>query len=242
MDRITVLFKRFQPAGLLSVAAWTLIAASSPAVAATVVTYTDVAAFQSAIQPGYYLENFDSLTPGQTLDPITWDIVPMSFSSLDGAFSYTADAPGDSIFIVQDPNNLSAQSLSTNSPGFDMIITFASGIRAVGGNFFATDISGYVSSGLVTITLGDGTTQTLTDPLGTDFGGFTSIDSDISSLTISAAPDPLQDPLLTPVYGTVDNFYAGTVTPTAPEPQSIFLLLGGLTAGGVLQLRRRRNT
>jgi hypothetical protein len=240
MDRITVLFKRFQPAGLLSVAAWTLLAASSPAVAATVVTYTDVAVFQNALQPGYYLENFDSLTPGQTLDPITWDIVPLSFSSLDGAFSYTVDAPGDSLFVVQDPDNLSAQSLSTNSPGFDMIFTFASGIRAVGGNFFATDINGYVNSGLVTITLGDGTTQTLTDPLGTGFGGFTSIDSDISSLTVSAAPDPLQDPLLTPVYGTLDNFYTGAVV--TPEPQSVFLLLGGLAAGALRLRRRRRNT
>jgi hypothetical protein len=238
MDRITVLFKRFQPAGLLSVAAWTLLAASSPAVAATVVTYTDVAAFQNVLQPGFYLENFDSLTPGQTLDP-SGNIIPMSFSSLDGAFSYTVDAPGDSLFVVQDPDALSAQSLSTNSPGFDMIFTFASGIRAVGGNFFATDINGYVNSGLVMITLGDGTTQTLTDPLGTGFGGFTSIDSDISSLTVSAAPDPLQDPLLTPVYGTLDNFYTGTTV--TPEPQSVFLLIGGLAAG-VLQLRRRRNT
>jgi hypothetical protein len=237
MDRITVLFKRFQPAGLLSVAAWTLLAASSPAVAATVVTYTDVAAFQSAIQPGYYLENFDSITPGQSLDPSGNNIVPLSFSSLDGAYSYTADAPGDSLFVVQDPNDVAAQSLSTNSPGFNMIFTFASGIRAVGGNFFATNIDGYVTSGLITITLGDGTTQTLTDPLGTDFGGFTSIGSDISSLTVSAAPDPLQDPLLTPVYGTVDNFYTGTTV--TPEPQSVFLLLGGLAAG-VLQLRRRR--
>src|SRR5476651_2229131 len=133
MDRITVLFKRFQPAGLLSVAAWTLLAASSPAVAATVVTYTDVAAFQSAIQPGYYLENFDSLTPGQSLDP-SGNIAPMSFSSLDSAYSYTADAPGDSLWVVQDPNNVAGQSLSTDSPGFDMIFTFASGIRAVGGN------------------------------------------------------------------------------------------------------------
>jgi len=201
-----------------------------------VITYTDVAAFQSAIQPGYYLENFDSLTPGQSLDP-SGNIAPMSFSSLDSAYSYTADAPGDSLWVVQDPNNVAGQSLSTDSPGFNMIFTFASGIRAVGGNFFATDIYGNVTSGLITITLGDGTTQTLTDPLGTDFGGFTSIGSDISSLTVSAAPDPLQDSLLTPVYGTVDNFYTGTTV--TPEPQSVFLLLGGLAAG-VLQLRRRR--
>lgn len=242
--RRTVLLKRFQAAGLLSAAAWTLLAASA-ASAAQVTVYQNATAFVSALEPDYYLENFDTAPIGQqfqidsngnpVVDANGNNIsIPMDFNA--NGYQYSVDVPGDFIYITNDPNNTVNQALSTYGTGFNIVFTFGigSGISAVGGNFFPTDASGGFSSGTFTVTLADGTQQTLTDPAGTDFLGFVS-DSEIVSLTVNptACPPPNDDGALNPCYATVDNFYAGSV----PEPQSVFLLLGGLTA--VVLLHRR---
>jgi hypothetical protein len=273
MHRRTTLFKHFRSTSLLSAAVWTLLTISSPAGAATVTTYNDAAAFQSVLLAGYYLENFDALTMGQftvpmynpdgsqVFDQVTVPVfnpdgspvldangfpvfqqvpaprmVPAAMSFSSGAYNYSVDVPGDSLFLFQ--------ALSTSTPNFDIRFTFGSGINAVGGNFFATAADGTVTPGRITVTLGDGTVQTITDPNGSAFSGFVSINSEISSLTVSATQDLSSDPFQLPVYGTVDNFYTGSsysATATAPEPQSLLLLIGGLTAGA-LWLRLQRNT
>jgi hypothetical protein len=217
MDRSTVLLKTLKTCAFLSAAALMLMTVS-PAGAATL-TYNDSAMFQGAVQSGY-LETFNGATPGQVLGPV-------QFSS--GAYHYSVDVPGDSIFFIESTATAGDFALSTSSSDFDILFTFGSGINAVGGNFFATDAPGNVIAGTLTLTLSDGTVQTLTNPAGTDFSGFIS-GSDISSLRVSTDG--------TGIFGTVDNLYVGTAAASAaPEPQSVFLLLGTLGVG-LLQWRR----
>jgi hypothetical protein len=220
MKRSTGLSGRFQVAGLLSAVACILLNAS-PAGAATITVF-NIADFQGALQSNYYLEDFSGLDP---------TLIPENFSS--GAFQYSAASPDDSIFITTtaDP------ALSTNTEDFTIVFTFLSdNINAVGGNFFRTDFDGNAIPGAITVAYSDGTTKTFTNPARTDFTGFI-FDSNISSLTVSTGPvgnNSVTDPPSN-TFATVDNFIVGT---TAPEPQSVFLLLGGLAAGA-LRLRRR---
>jgi hypothetical protein len=216
MNRITVSFKRFQTACLLSLAAWTLLAAS-PASAATVTTFNSAGAFVSQLETSYF-EDFNGLVLGAQPGP-------MNFSG--NSYSYSIDVPDDSIYIIDSPSSPGDYAFSADTPDFSIVFTFASGIDSVGGNFFPTDAPGNVSSGVITVTLNDGTTLTLTNPAGSDFNGFISSGADISSLTVSTASAD--------AYATVDNFFVGKVV---PEPQSIALLLGGLGAFA-LRLRKR---
>jgi hypothetical protein len=227
MDLRTVITGRFKTAGLLSAAACLLLIAS-PASAAIIDTYSDATAFQGAVQSSY-LENFDSLPLGQNFDPTLNFTIPLDFTN--GAYSYSVDAPGDSIFVINDPNNESNESISTNGEDKNIVFTFAAGINAVGGNFFPSDVNGSAIDGPITILFDDNTTYTLTDPAA--FSGFIS-NVDIASLTVGTGGG-------TNSFATVDNFIVGSTGPadvTAPEPQSVFLLLGGLSACA-LRLRRR---
>jgi hypothetical protein len=229
MNRTTLSFKRFQTACLLSLAALSL-AAAFPASAASVTTYNNAGTFISALQSSY-LENFNSIGLGAQLGP-------MNFSG--NSYSYSVDVPSDSIYIIDSPSSPGDHAFSTANPDFSIVFTFASGIDSVGGNFFATDAPGNVSSGVITILLNDGTTQVLTNPAGSDFSGFISSGADISSLTVSSSSAD--------AYATVDNYYVGRHMDedhgggphaAAPEPQSFALLLGGIGAFA-LRLRRRK--
>src|ERR1700686_834376 len=89
MNSITVSFKRFQAAALLSVAALALLAVS-PASASSVTTYNDVPTFLGDIQSNFYLNNFNNLGGVGT---------PTSPDFSHGPFEYTASVPGDKIFM-----------------------------------------------------------------------------------------------------------------------------------------------
>lgn len=87
--------------------------------------YTDLPTFLASIQPGYYLENFDTLT-GPGLIPS-----PINFSSL--GYAYSASAPND-FYATQTAGDWV---LSTNSAPDPITITFTSGnVTALGGTFF----------------------------------------------------------------------------------------------------------
>jgi hypothetical protein len=216
--KVTSTNHRKLSACILSLAAWTLLTVSS-ASAATVISYTDAASFLGAVQSSY-LENFDSSTAGQQSGPV-------SFSS--GIYQYSVDVPNDSVFFLENPSSPGDFELSTSSTDFSIVFTFGAGINAVGGNFFATDTPGNVTAGVITVTLNDGTTQILTDASATTFSGFVSAGTAISSLTVSTGG--------TGIYATVDNFYTGVAA--APEPGSVLMILGGLSALAPW-LRRRK--
>jgi hypothetical protein len=225
MKRSTGLSGRFQAAGLLAAVTCILLTAS-PASAATI-AYTDVASFLAAMQPSS-TDNFDAFPPSPD----------HTYGSSLGFASYLVTTnPADPIWISSfDPANSTNQALSTLTPDVELDFTFYAGINAVGGNFFLTDANSIVTAGQITVTL-DGTIQTLTtDPNALlPFIGFIS-DGDISSLSVSVSTGSLGFGN----YATVDNLIVGAPT-FVPEPQSIFLLLGGLTAGA-WRLRRKKSS
>jgi hypothetical protein len=222
MKRSTGLSGRFQAAGFLAAVTCILLTAS-PASAATI-PYTDVASFLAAMQPSS-TDNFDALLPSTAQD---------TYSSALGFASYlVTTSPTDNIWIssfdLTQPTN---QALSTYTPDVELDFTFNAGINAVGGNFFPTDGNGILTAGQITVTLGDGTIQTLTTDALLPFIGFIS-DADIVSLSVMVSTVGSGN------YATVDNLIVGAAI--MPEPQSIFLLLGGLTAGA-WRLRRKKSS
>jgi hypothetical protein len=178
------------------------------------------ASFLAQVQPGYYLETFD--TEGfRTFGGIT---TPYTFSA-DG-FSYQA-AVNSGLFTVQPTGG--TLSLSNTLQSDPLIFNFTSNnVTAVGGNFFLTNTPGDVTTGAVKIDLNDGTSVSLTNADLTGFLGFTSL-APISSLTVT--PTSGGD-----VYSTVDNLIVGAAV---PEPGTLALGGCGLVSLAGWVVRRR---
>jgi hypothetical protein len=194
----------------LPLSALALTFLSMPALAVTTV-YTSSASFLANVAPGAYTESFTALS-----DPPAG---PVLFAS--GGFAYAAASPVD-IY-------LSGGFLGTNLPAEALTITFSSGnVKAVGANFYMTNVSDAFQSVAVNLTLSDGTVLAFTPTtLTNSYRGFTSTVA-ITSLVISAPGASL--------YAGLDNLTVGAVAPI-PEPSTWALLaLGG---AGLLVARRR---
>ena len=168
--------------------------------------YTTEASFLTQLQPGYYLEDFNRYKFGDPLDrTLSQDYGPVN------GYSWTASARNG---LYSLPGFL-----STIDPTKLITITFpvtGNPVTAVGGIFASTDFDGNVIQQLVTVTLNDGTTASLT---GQGFLGFTST-TPITWLTINGIDDPDDN------YPAFD-FDVGSAA--IPEPVSLALLgLGGL--------------
>jgi MYXO-CTERM domain-containing protein len=189
----------------------TLAALSATASAGSAI-YDSAAAFLAQLQSGAYSENFNGLdtTP------------PSAFSN--GIYSYTVSAPSDLYG--------SGEFLATSQIDEALTISFTSGnVKAVGGNFFATNISDAFQAVSITILLSDGSTTTFTPAtLSDSYRGFVA-DTFITSLVISR-PGPS-------LYAAMDNLSVGTVITTVPEPQPATLALAGLAVLGLAAARRR---
>lgn len=192
-----------------------LLLAQAPLASAATV-YTTEAAFLTQLQPGYYLEDFTSYTFGS---PFNGSHTSASYGPVNG-YSWTASAP---LGLYSNPSALST------SDRLDVLTIAFTGnpVTALGGIFASTDINASVIPQVVTITLSDSTTVSLT---GFDFRGFTSA-TPITSLTIDGVDTPNFN------WPQLNRFYVGSaVTQAVPEPGSLALL--GL--GGVLLAARRR--
>ena len=188
------------------------LAALSTAASAAATIYTSSAVFLAQLQPGAYTENFNGLG---TAPPANYT---------NGLFSYTLSAPDD-IYS-------SGDYIGTSQIDQPLTISFTSGnVKAVGGNFFATDISDNFQSVLISLLLSDGTSVDFTPAtLADSYRGFLA-DNFITSLIISG---PGQSR-----YATLDNLTVGTVpdATTVPEPASLALV--GLAFAGLAASRRR---
>lgn len=186
-----------------------LTALSAASSAATTV-YTSSAPFLASVAPGYYTETFDGLPA----------VAPTSFAA--GAFSYTVSASGGLYG--------SGVFLGTNLPNQALTITFTGGnVTAVGGNFYATNISDVFQPTTLTLTLSDSTTVTFAPTSVSDsYRGFTSTVT-ITSMTMSAPGVSL--------YGGMDNLTVGVTA--VPEPASVLLM--ALGAAALLVARQRRS-
>jgi hypothetical protein len=163
----------------------TLVAASS----ATADIFTTKASFVAAIEAGFYEEKFNDVVGGA--------IAELAFGPVNG-FEYTITGELGQLF--NDPGVVSVDQATDK-----LVITFSAGkaVTAIGGNFWATDISFNVIPSNVTIELSDGTKTTYLASANSVFRGFTST-TPITKVTIDAADTPVN------AWPTMDNFIVGT--------------------------------
>jgi hypothetical protein len=149
-------------------------------------TFDNRTDFLAATAAGYFENPFDDAVPGASPD----------LTYTQGGWSYTISAPPGGLF-----NDTGL--ISTNFAADAIIVTFTGDpVTAVGGNFWASDISVLPTGTDVVITLSDGTTEQFTSTGPSDFRGFTTA-APITSITIDAPDD------LTNAWSTMDNLIVG---------------------------------
>ncbi len=149
--------------------------------------YTDRTTFLTHVAAGFYENPFADAVPG----PIA------SLSYTNGSWAYTVSASTGTLY-----NDTGL--VSTDAAAASIVVTFTGApVTAVGGNFWATDISVAPTGTDVTILLSDGTTETFTSTGPTDFRGFTTA-APITSISIDAPDAPVT------AWGTMDNLIIGT--------------------------------
>jgi hypothetical protein len=142
--------------------------------------------FVAATAAGFFENPFDDAVPGASPD----------LTYTQGGWSYTISAPPGGLF-----NDTGL--ISTNAAADPILITFSGDpVTAVGGNFWASDISVVPTGTDVIITLSDGTTEQFTSTGPGDFRGFTTA-APITSITIDAPDDVVS------AWATMDNLIVG---------------------------------
>ena len=116
--------------------------------------------------------------------------------------------------------------VSTSNGSTTLSFAFAPGVNGIAGNIYGTDAKWVAVPAVITVTLSDSTTYVGFSNGPSDFIGFYSTASTISSLSIAVAGTGV-------TYATVDNLYFASV----PAPGAVALI--GL-AGVVARRRERR--
>jgi len=207
----------------LAVAALVLSAGASHA--AFVNTFATLAAFNA----GTAQQGTDQYTG---LSVVGSTPSPLARATQTGTlYTYTADAaPAGTFFGGGTAGN---PFLSTNTATDTITInTFSPAIRAIGGNFFGSDVAGAFALGNVAIVITDslGATfnQTITNASQTGFLGVLS-NGFITSLTVTTV-----QPTTGFIWPSADNLVLAV-----PEPGTYGLMLAGLGIVGFLARRRR---
>lgn len=187
---------------------------------ADITALTSLAAFQSA-SGGASTDSFADLTINTNLGATT-------VTRQAGAFDYTLTTQTD-FFVVP---VASAIALSTGTYSDSISLgSFSSPVRAVGANFYGTNVLGEVTAGALTVVATDINglvkSQTLTGGSASGFLGFIS-DVPLASVVVSMSTPN------TNVWATLDNVSVSAV----PEAGTwLMAMLGGVA---VLRFARRR--
>jgi hypothetical protein len=196
----------------LSAAVALLFAAA--AAQADITVYTSQADFLAAVSaPG--VDTFDDLTLDPYGDLLHRTAGAYSYDAYSATGLYGAGGTGGDYWL-------------SNNQRLNPIVfsNFSSGVRAFGGNFFASDIFGQYTLGDVVLTAIDGSalTYSLSDAGTTDFLGFVST-APLAGVTLNSSG----------VYWPTAN----NVVLAVPEPATYGMLLAGLGFVGLMSRRRR---
>ena len=168
--------------------------------------YTDEASFLGAINPGYYLNEFNDLASYGS-GPLAG---PLSYTS--GGFSYDVSSGGSPSLFASKPWGGDNWAIAAYTAD-DLTVTFTSGnVTAVGGIVFSTAGDGSFLGGNVIVNLSDATSVTVASDL---FRGFVTSTTGplITSLTITSL-EPLG-------FASLDHLYVGTTSVEPPPPPVI---------------------
>lgn len=209
-----------QQFSLKTVALAVLLCAVSSAAQASIVLYTDQAAFLAAVTaPG--VDTFDDLGPQFYDSPL---------ARMAGPYAYTASAP-NGLFGAGNPGD--AWLSSNLQPDTITFSNFSANISAFGGNFFASDAAGQFTPGNVVLTAVDGVSLTyqVNNATTDSFVGFVST---TPLLSVLLSTDGGQ------YWSTANNVTLASPVAAVPEPGAFGMVLGGLGIVGLMTRRRRR--
>lgn len=205
----------------LAAAALLALASASQA---GITVYTSQAAFAAATT-ATGVDTFTGFSiTGSTPSPITRNA---------GPYTYTGTVSTTSFFGAGTTAN---PWLSSNTATDTMTFSgFTGGVRAAGGNFFGSDISGLFAAGDITLTATDASgtvTQTIVGATTSSFLGFVSTGL-LTSITVTSV-----QPVASFLWPTVDNLTLGLAA-AVPEAQTYAMMLAGLGLMGFMARRRR---
>ena len=161
-------------------------------------------------------------------------------SVADGAFSGTYTATGGSGlgFSVSATDGLwsvGGGNISTSTAGASMTVNFTGNVNMVGGSFWAADMDGAATPGMVTLTFSDGGSYTSSS---SDFFGYYNANAWLTSMTLSLDSEYIDsNSFSTYQYGSLDGLTVGQAVPE-PGTYAAFALLG--TTLGAAVIRRRK--
>ena len=186
---------------------------AAASLSAQTITFTSESAFATALNSGFYLENFSSLTPFNNTA-----INSLSFSGGTPTFSYNITAAPTGLFVNND-SGLNA--VGNFNSGNNMLVTFTSGNGyAVGAEFYLNNLAGANQNGTIFLSFSDGTTGSAPSSATGPYGFFGIISSTpITSLTVQADVNS---------FINMANLYAGAAP--VPEPTTAGLALLGVAA------------
>jgi len=210
--------------------------------------FNDRATFEAALAPGYFLENFNSLTPFASLPS------PQSFAG--SGFSFDASATGffnpSFPFTPYPYTPISSTVLGTTDSAQPITFTFGPGVRAFGGDFFASNFAGdaispstleveiFSSSGFEgSSSWGNVTTL--------QFVGFI---TDVDLISASFNPDasnaynpattPCDDAIPNCIFASAEDVTIGTTTSTTASVPGPLPFLGVAAAFGYSRRLKKR--
>ncbi|MBL1208517.1 PEP-CTERM sorting domain-containing protein [Geminocystis sp. GBBB08] len=188
---------------------------------ALILTYTIQTDFLNAIQLGYYQENFESISiTGTPPSPINYT---------NGTYSYQASVSGLGSNEFYGAGSSGDKWLSANNANDSINFTnFSPTIKAIGGFFFPSDVSGALTTGIINVSVNGGSSSLSTvTGSATNFFGFISNDATpITSLVVNTSFTG------TSIWPTVNNLIVGQPIVAEPVPEPV-TILGTLLAGGL---------